>query len=235
MKLSKRLKALLQEINSPVLADIGCDHGYLCAAALLENRVGKAYACDIADGPLAQAQITCQENGLQEKMMIRKQDGLNHLPEDVTLVTIAGMGGSLIETMLRNWISDQKLKTDEEKDSLDYPLFLLSPHKDAPELRSFLIQNGFHILNEDVVHDQHYYPLMKVKYDPQSVSQKLSDDELICGVSLLGRQDVLDYLNHSIAKWSRILSGLPDNKKENASRILSSYQIVLNKLSKLNK
>lgn len=235
MKLSKRLKALLQEINSPVLADIGCDHGYLCAAALLENRTGKAYACDIADGPLAQAQMTCQENGLQERMMIRKQDGLNHLPKDVTLVTIAGMGGSLIETMLRNWISERKLKANAEEVIPDTPLFLLSPHKDVPELRSFLIQNGFHIISEDVIHDQHYYPLMKVTYEPNSSTQKLSDEEIICGVSLPDTEDVRDYLNHSIAKWSRILSGLPEEKRENASRILFSYQNVLNKLSKLNK
>ena len=55
MKLSKRLSVLASFVNKgDVVADIGCDHAQLCCALVKSGQVDKAYACDIAQGPLMQ-------------------------------------------------------------------------------------------------------------------------------------------------------------------------------------
>ena len=55
---SKRLSTLVEWIDGTVLADIGCDHGYVAVNAILLEKVENAYACDIAQGQLENAKKT---------------------------------------------------------------------------------------------------------------------------------------------------------------------------------
>ena len=55
MSVSKRLETIVSFVQGRVLADIGCDHAYVVVQSLLENRVQKAYACDVSQGPLERA------------------------------------------------------------------------------------------------------------------------------------------------------------------------------------
>lgn len=56
MKLSKRLQAIADLIKKykqgEILADIGTDHAYLPCYLVENDIINKAYACDIASGPI---------------------------------------------------------------------------------------------------------------------------------------------------------------------------------------
>ncbi|MBR2759683.1 MAG: tRNA (adenine(22)-N(1))-methyltransferase TrmK, partial [Solobacterium sp.] len=52
----KRMEGLKRMIpKNAVLADIGTDHAYLPILAVSDHTIEKAYACDVAPGPLSQA------------------------------------------------------------------------------------------------------------------------------------------------------------------------------------
>ena len=52
----KRLKEIIKYINnSDIVADIGCDHGYLLKLAVDEKKIIKGYAIDNKVGPLNSA------------------------------------------------------------------------------------------------------------------------------------------------------------------------------------
>lgn len=55
ISVSKRLQAIVDWIDGTILADIGCDHAYVAIEAIRQKKVLKAYACDIAQGPLNNA------------------------------------------------------------------------------------------------------------------------------------------------------------------------------------
>ena len=49
----KRLKTIVQFINEKdIVADIGCDHGYLLKMAIEDKNILKGYAIDNKIGPL---------------------------------------------------------------------------------------------------------------------------------------------------------------------------------------
>ena len=64
MSVSKRLETIVSFVQGRVLADIGCDHAYVVVQSLLENRVQKAYACDVSQGPLERARANIEISGL---------------------------------------------------------------------------------------------------------------------------------------------------------------------------
>ena len=68
IKLDNRLTALLGEIEGEVLADIGCDHGKLAVASLLEGKCSKVIAGDISAESLKKAVKLAKEYGLEEKI-----------------------------------------------------------------------------------------------------------------------------------------------------------------------
>lgn len=101
IRLSGRLAALEDWIDCSVLADVGCDHGYLCCQAVLDQKAQRAYACDIARLPLESARKTIAENGLGGQVLPVLSDGLQNVPEDAEQVVMAGMGGLNMVDILR--------------------------------------------------------------------------------------------------------------------------------------
>lgn len=209
--LSRRLRSILEWIDTPVLADIGCDHGYLCIESVLENRAEKAYACDINEGPLSSAESNIKKAGLQDRISVRLQNGLENLPEDVTGVVMAGMGGTLIADLLRDW-------TEHAGGRSSGLSFLLSPHKDAAELRTRMTALGFHIRKEKVVSDGHFYPVIEAVYLPGEDRQTLTFFETEYGRSAVRNPEYRAFLEQELQKWERIGRQLPAEKKELCSR-----------------
>lgn len=93
MKLSKRLKAIYDMVNSPcILADIGCDHAMLPIALMQSGKCEKAYACDIHIGPLQRGAKAIKEVHLEDRIHTVLSDGLQNVADDITCITIAGYG-----------------------------------------------------------------------------------------------------------------------------------------------
>ena len=73
MKLSKRLQAIADLIikykHGESLGDIGTDHAYLPCYLVNENVIQKAYACDIAKGPIQASIETIGSYHLENKVI----------------------------------------------------------------------------------------------------------------------------------------------------------------------
>ncbi|MEE3308307.1 class I SAM-dependent methyltransferase, partial [Sharpea azabuensis] len=106
MKLhSKRLlaiaKAIAQHKQGTILADIGTDHAYLPCFLYDQGVIEKAYACDVAEGPLASSKQTIIANHMEGKIIPLLGNGLDPIVnEDVDMISICGMGGMLMIEIL---------------------------------------------------------------------------------------------------------------------------------------
>ncbi len=149
--LSARLQAALDFlIDSHVLADVGCDHGYLPIAAIQNQKVSKAIASDNKVGPLEKARDNILKAGLQNQIETILCDGLRLLPNNVDTVAILGMGGEQIAKIL----NDGPLNTIKT--------LILGPNSEAGVLRKWLASHGYTIVDERFIEDRkHLYQIIK--------------------------------------------------------------------------
>ena len=199
---SKRLQSIISWIDCDVIADVGCDHAYVAVEAVLEQKAKKAYACDIASGPLEHAKQTIETYQVQNQVTCILMNGIENLPEDVEQIIIAGMGSSTMISIL-------------EEGVLNNMSLLLSPHKDAHLLRQYLMDAGFTIEKEKIVQeDSHFYPVMKVSRG----KQELSDDEIYYGVHVETSLDYTSFLQYEYQKWTSILEKIPAHKQSDIAK-----------------
>ena len=196
LELSPRLRALADWVGPGCrcLADIGTDHGYIPAALLLEGRIERAVASDIAPAPLGRARATAERWGLVERMDLRLGDGLSVLtPGEADTALIAGMGGDTLTEILAAapWCREAVL--------------LLQPMSRAEVLRPWLAENGFAIRRERLVQDRGVlYPVLEVS----GGAMALSESEAWGGV-LLGDDPLWGiYLEEHILRLRRAAAGL---------------------------
>lgn len=211
---SKRLQAIVDWIRGSVLADIGCDHGYVAASAILQNKVDQAFACDIAEGPLQNAMKTIEAYGLEDRMFCRLMNGMQGLDDSVDVVVIAGMGAKTIEEIL-------------DHGCLENRRFLLMPHKDAESLRQYLTTHFLFIVQERMIFDEgHYYPLMDVRHDSLN-KQELINAEFLYGKNMIHDETFEQFIDQEYVKWTRIDQQMPADKRENSKQrleILNSFR-----------
>ena len=101
MNLSKRLAVLLGLIpEGGFLSDVGSDHAYLPAAAILDGKVEAAQAIDNKEGPFAHIAKTVKDLGLEGRLFLSLSSGLDDLDPRATTLVLAGMGGDLISSIL---------------------------------------------------------------------------------------------------------------------------------------
>ncbi|MDD6631876.1 MAG: class I SAM-dependent methyltransferase [Agathobacter sp.] len=154
IKLSKRMKAAASMVTSGnVLADIGTDHGYVPIALVQRNRVPSAIAMDINKGPLDRAREHIAMCNLQDKIETRLSDGTKALAVgEAESILIAGMGGELVIHILRE--GEAVCHSAKE--------LVLQPQSDVHKVRAYLRDNGYAIVDEDMIYeDGKYYPMMR--------------------------------------------------------------------------
>ena len=156
MPLNSRLLKIAGMIREGALvADIGTDHAYLPVFLINRGICSKVFACDVADGPLKNAKDNIEASRITG-IELRKGDGLNAVkPFEADTFVLAGMGGDLIAKIITDapWIK-----------SPQYEL-ILQPMTSAEDLRRFLCENGFKILDERAVSSQgRIYTVIKVAY-----------------------------------------------------------------------
>ena len=213
MKLSKRLSILASFVKeNDIVADIGCDHAQLCCALVNSKKIDKAYACDIAQGPLMQAMKTIEYYNLQDKVITVLSDGLQKIHEDVTCIVIAGMGFETVAHIL-----------NQDIDKLDNKRIIVQVNRDVEGLRKWISDHNYHILSEKcVLEDQHYYQI--VVFDT-TYDTSLSEDEILFGRKMEKDNEFYSQWKFKLSQYEKMLR----NMKEDASR----YSEVLSLMIKI--
>ncbi len=220
--ISKRLRAIVDWIDGTCLADIGCDHAYVACQSVLEKKVDKAYACDIAKGPLENAKETIHKNHLENSVTCILSPGLENVPVDIDCVVIAGMGGKMIQSIL------------EKATMIEGIQFLLSPHKDEEILRKYLHEKGFTIVREQRIEDDHYYPIIDCKYN--HLQQDMNEFEMCYGKNIIKNEAYSHYLSFMIEKYTALIDKVPKDKKDYFQKQITDLKNALKKieLGKMN-
>lgn len=144
VRLDARLREIVSEIEGETLADIGCDHGKVTVAALLEGRVKRAYAVDISPDSLQKAKILSEEQGVTLTPVL--YDGIPELNPSPDVIVIAGVGGNEIVSILGRHAPDAR--------------YILVPHQDAPFLRGWLSER-FRVERDNFVESNgKFYPVL---------------------------------------------------------------------------
>jgi tRNA (adenine22-N1)-methyltransferase len=131
------------------LADIGSDHGYLPVALLRRGAITAAVAGEVAATPFHAAQRTVRDNGLEQQVAVRLANGLAAIkPQDgITAISVCGMGGETIRDILD---SGKAHLSGRER-------LILQPNGGEQPLRQWLMDNGYTILTEELLHENRFY------------------------------------------------------------------------------
>lgn len=155
MELSKRLSAVAAMVTpGNVVCDVGCDHGYVSIFLMESGKSPKVYAMDVRTGPLERAREHIKEYGYEDSIEVILSDGLIRMPEGKADTLIcAGMGGRLVIKILSESI--EKVRKLKE--------LVLQPQSEIWLVREYLREQGFSIVDEDMVEeDGKYYPILHV-------------------------------------------------------------------------
>lgn len=193
--LSNRLQAVAKMVDTNArVADIGSDHAYLPVELIEDKRIDYAIAGEVAPGPMSRSKADIDKFGLSEKIDVRLGDGLAviNAADKIDTVVIAGMGGILICDILTRATKEQLSNVNT---------LILQPNIGEPLVRHWLVDNGFEIVDENILEDEHHdYEIIKANRTKNS--KILTDAQYLMGPVLMERRSA-DFLK----KWQRKLGG----------------------------
>lgn len=156
--LSNRLAACCSFVGQgDIVADIGCDHGYLGIYLLLKGIAKSVIAADVNQQPLDSAYVNAHKYCVKDKMALYLSDGAKSIPREFDTMVCAGMGADTIISILEGatWLKSDKYK------------LILQCQSRRPELRKYLYDNGWQIKSEILAQDGKFiYPVMLVTFEP---------------------------------------------------------------------
>lgn len=170
---SRLLSAAKLVREGAYVCDVGTDHAYLPVYLVLIGRASRALASDINKGPVMRAKESVMKYGVADKIDVVLSDGLAGAEGyPVTDIIIAGMGGELIASILdaAKWVKNEKYR------------LVLQPMTHAEILRKYLADNGFSIIDEDIVKDagnNKIYQLICAEFS--GTTENYTTDELYLG------------------------------------------------------
>ena len=226
MQLSQRLSSVASMVTAGnCLADVGTDHGYVPIYLYERKIIPHAIAMDVNKGPLERAALHIAESGMKEAIETRLSDGLTALkPGEADSVVVAGMGGPLIIRIL----SAHPEITESLKE------LILQPQSEISEVRIWLYEQGYEIVEEHMVfEDGKYYPMFKAVKNPEA--EKLTNLEYKYGkISVLGEPEVLRaYLVREIANKQTILQKLSEETTEKSKGRAVEIKALLAELEEM--
>ncbi len=219
VELSPRLKTVAAFLEGvTLLCDIGSDHAYLPVYAIQRGLISSAIAGEVVKGPFESAQQTVQDYVLNDKISVRLGDGLDVVTskDEVTAISICGMGGELIARILEQGQVKGTL-TGQER-------LVLQPNVAEHLLRQWLLEHDYEILEEVVVEDHHrLYEIIVAEKREQSLP--LTDTQIKFGPKLI--ENPTDLV---IRKWERQLLKI----EEILAQLEQSKEVPTDKVEKFN-
>ncbi len=186
---SRRLEKIVSVLpHCKVLADVGCDHGYVGCEALKRGLAEQVIFIDISLPSLEKARANCPEELVTRAQFVCR-DGLGNIRCDAAV--IAGMGG--LET----------ISVLNSAESLPETL-VLQPMRNVESVRIMLAEN-YEIVSDEVFADGKFYNLILAKKCKNGC--KLTADEIAFGKSNLQNKsaDFVAYLEKQKRKYNQIV------------------------------
>ena len=169
--ISKRLELVASFVTQgAILLDVGSDHAYLPIDLVERGQINSAIAGEVVEGPYQSAVKNVEAHGLKEKIQVRLANGLAAFEESdqVSVITIAGMGGRLIARILEEGLN--KLANVER--------LILQPNNREDDLRIWLQDHDFQIVAESILEEAgKFYEILVV----EAGQMKLSASDLRFG------------------------------------------------------
>lgn len=221
-QLSERLKRVASHVPvGAVLADIGSDHAYLPCYLALKGDIKGGIAGEVVKGPYESALKQVRQEGLQDKIQVRLASGLAAIEKNdgITAVTIAGMGGPLITSIL-----------EEGKAKLEgVGRLVLQPNVHAKSIREWAVSNSWTIKDEEILkeNDKIYEILV---LEPSSSPVTLSEKDLLMGPILLQERSSVfkeKWIRES-SQWKRIILSMEST--EQSVEILEKKKELVDKI-----
>lgn len=208
VRLSTRLATVASFVEvGAVVADIGSDHAYLPCYLVHNGTVQKAIAGEVVKGPYESAVRNVRREGLSSAVTVRLANGLLAIEEGdaVDTVTIAGMGGPLIATIL-----------DSGKDRLrGVKRIIAQPNIYAKAIRDWAIANEWLIVDEAILkEDGKIYEIIVLEKGTATYDEL----DLLVGPFLLQAKSAvfLEKWEREMAEWQRVLSSLEQAEQTEA-------------------
>ncbi len=215
LKLSERLYCIASNVKSGgIVADIGCDHAFTSIYLVGKKLAKGAVAMDINEEPLKRAKEHISGCGMDGRIVTRLSDGAKELGRgEADTILISGMGGALVVKILSESIDI--IKGTKE--------LVLSPQSEIYLVRHFLHDNGFKIVNEDMVKEQgKFYVVIRAVPGIQHFADKTG---YIYGEFLINNKNQVlkEYLVKEHKRTGAVLRKLSgENSSKNTAAVLRS-------------
>jgi tRNA (adenine22-N1)-methyltransferase len=226
LKLSKRLCAVSKAVPSgKTVADIGSDHALLPCALCLSNKVPRAVAGEVIDGPYQAALAQVQKWQLGDVVSVRKGDGLDVIaPGEVDVVVIAGMGGKLIRDILER--GKNKLAGVSR--------LILQPNMAAMATRLWLMKHGWELIDETILEEDKkvYEVLVAEPGDGRAPYRTVGEAALWAGPFLMKEKNAAfrKKWRAEISKWKNIYVQL--QRATQTEEVVARQRNLLEKIKK---
>lgn len=194
---NKRIEAISQLIdNDESVIDIGCDHGFL-AKMLRTKGNNKLIICsDNKIGPLNNAR-----NNLigYDNINFELTDGVDNIDTVCDVCVLAGMGHNTVISIIEN----------NENYFRNCKKIIIQVNSVVAQMRQYLSNNKFQIIDECMVYDYKYYQIMVVK----TGQQQLNELQIEFGPVLLEKKGevFLQCYQKQLSHFQSLLSTLPEN------------------------
>lgn len=208
--LSKRMKLAADMITKgSMVADIGCDHGYVSIYLYKSGIAPVCIASDINRGPLEAARKNTElfdAKGVE----LRLSNGLEKYKSgEVQSILIMGMGGSLIARILKS-------QAEVARSALE---LVLEPQSEYESVREIISELGFSIVDEEMIAEcGKYYPVIKaVRCENVETMQKC---ELLYGPCLIKKKNPVlkEYLKREKKRLGDIIDELSGHVADKAQK-----------------
>ena len=213
--ISKRLELVASFVpQGAILLDVGSDHAYLPIELVERGKIKSAIAGEVVEGPYQSAVKNVEAHGLNEKIQVRLANGLTAFEEadQVSVITIAGMGGRLIARILEEGLD--KLANVER--------LILQPNNREDDLRIWLQDNGFQIVAESILEEAgKFYEILVV----EAGQMKLSASDVRFG-PFLSKEVSLVF----VQKWQKEAAKLEFALNQIPEKNIEERQVLVDKI-----
>ena len=194
---NKRIEAISQLIdNDESVIDIGCDHGFLAKMLRIKGNNKLIICSDNKIGPLNNAR-----NNLigYDNINFELTDGVDNIDTVCDVCVLAGMGHNTVISIIEN----------NENYFRNCKKIIIQVNSVVAQMRQYLSNHKFQIIDECMVYDYKYYQIMVVK----TGQQQLNELQIEFGPVLLEKKGevFLQCYQKQLNHFQSLLSTLPEN------------------------